>query len=152
MENEFHIIREIRVLKKIEYAPVLAGRWGVSWYHLHLPPPLLSPFGDLRRSTSPIFSENGGGREGASVCTVTGAFPALLRQRFSRTPARATALWRDLVNRFTRHRRGVHRLAARLAPNRQVSEQLRGYLSPGGLLSNGMDYTNQSMKVKRNAR
>jgi hypothetical protein len=114
-------------------------------------PPAFVPPSDF--ATIPHLEKTGDGRDGGtSACAVTGTFPALLRQRFSRTPARATALWRDLVNRFTRHRRGVHRLAARLAPNRQVSEQLRGYLSPGGLLSNGMDYTNQSMKVKRNAR
>jgi hypothetical protein len=47
-----------------------------------------------------------------------------------------------------RHRRGVHRLAACLAPNRQVSEQLRGYLSPGGS-SIGLDYTHLRRDVKR---
>lgn len=38
-------------------------------------------------------------------------------------------------------------MAACLAPDRQVSEQLHGYLSPGGSF-NGLDYTQLERDVK----
>ena len=138
-----------------------------------VPPAFVPPSGF---ATFPHFFKMGEGQDGGtSARALTGAVPALLRygvQSFKalhfHTPARATALhFRSRhIPRFTRnystlnsgHRRGVHRLAACLAPDRQVSEQLRGYLSPGWSSAafmqhcNGLDYTNQGRTVKLEVR
>jgi len=117
----------------------------------------------------------GEGRDGGiSARAVTGAVPALLRLWSAqtpvcaaksgdfalRTPARATVLWSDFSNRstdtggeFTAWLPASHRWSSRAGvfpariETRQVSEQLRGYLSPGRSFS-GLDYTNQGGYVK----
>ena len=120
-----------------------------------VPPAFVPPSGF---ATFPHFFKMGEGRDGGtSARALTGAVPALLRYWSAKvlnlafpTPLRE----RPPFDFYSGHRRGVHRLAACLAPDRQVSEQLRGYLSPGwsstayAVRCNGLDYTNQGRYVK----
>jgi hypothetical protein len=81
-ENELRSIRDIRVRKKIEYAPVLAGRRGVSWYHLLSRPLPASP-------PSRIFQNGGRSGWGHLGQRCNGRIPGSLTTCI---PTRATTL------------------------------------------------------------